>query len=189
MEKNLLNIEGVDITFSRSNRAKNINISIKPFVGVRVSFPRAISFNKAVEISKQRINWIKSHLSKIKKAEEQFTIFDFDSNFATRDHVLHVKKSYNDRISSVVRNNKIFISIPYSYNILNIEVQNYIRKSIERAWRKEAKLYLVPRVNELAAKHNFKFKNVAIKNSKTRWGSCSFDNNINLSLHLMRLPN
>ena len=28
---------------------------------------------------------------------------------------------------------------------------------------------------------------MAIKNTKTRWGSCSFKNNINLSLHLMRL--
>ena len=27
-----------------------------------------------------------------------------------------------------------------------------------------------------------------IKNNKTRWGSCSHRNNINLSLHLMRLP-
>ena len=41
---------------------------------------------------------------------------------------------------------------------------------------------------ELAEKHNFKYKKVAIKNAKTRWGSCSYVNNINLSLHLMRLP-
>ena len=28
-----------------------------------------------------------------------------------------------------------------------------------------------------------------MRNSKTRWGSCSYENNINLNLHLMRLPN
>jgi predicted metal-dependent hydrolase len=57
-----------------------------------------------------------------------------------------------------------------------------------RAWRKQAKEYLPKRVEELAAKHKFDHKKVAVKNSKTRWGSCSFDNSINLSLHLMRLP-
>ena len=43
-------------------------------------------------------------------------------------------------------------------------------------------------IRVLAEKYKFKYKNVAIKNAKTRWGSCSFINNINLSLHLMRLP-
>ena len=43
-------------------------------------------------------------------------------------------------------------------------------------------------MEKLAAKHKFDYKKVAVKNAKTRWGSCSFDNNINLSLHLMRLP-
>ena len=67
-------------------------------------------------------------------------------------------------------------------------MQLAIRQAIELAWRKEAKKLLPGRVKELAAAHNFEYKNVAIKNSKTRWGSCSFDNKINLSLHLMRLP-
>ena len=189
MESQLLNIEGVDITLFRSNRARSINITIKPFSGVRVSVPQNVSFNKAKEVAKQRITWIRSHLSKMKKAEEQFTVFDFDTNFQTRNHTLKIKLSNSDKFSSIVKKNKISVSIPENLNISDNEVQNYIRKAIERAWRKEAKEYLPPRVKELAVEHNFNFKNVTIKNSKTRWGSCSFDNNINLSLHLMRLPN
>ena len=189
MESQLLNIEGVDITLFRSNRARSINITIKPFSGVRVSVPQTVSFNKAKEVAKQRITWIRSHLTKMKKAEEQFTVFDFDTNFQTRNHTLNIKLSNSDKFSSVVRNNKISVSIPENSNISDNKVQNYIRKAIERAWRKEAKEYLPLRVKELAVEHNFNFKNVTIKNSKTRWGSCSFDNNINLSLHLMRLPN
>ena len=93
-----------------------------------------------------------------------------------------------DTLKSVVRSNKITISIPQSNEVEDAEVQNEIRKAIERAWRKEAKEYLPKRVEELASKHKFDYKKVAVKNSKTRWGSCSFDNSINLSLHLMRLP-
>ena len=53
----------------------------------------------------------------------------------------------------------------------------------------EAKNYLPNRVNELASKHGLIYKKVKINNAKTRWGSCSGTNNINLTLQLMRLPN
>ncbi len=55
------------------------------------------------------------------------------------------------------------------------------------ALRKEAKKILPQRLEELAKKHGFKYEKVAIKNAKTRWGSCSYRNNINLNLHLARL--
>ena len=82
----------------------------------------------------------------------------------------------------------IDVSIPQSNAVEDAEVQNEIRRAIERAWRKEAKEYLPKRVSDLANIHKFEFNKVSVKNSKTRWGSCSFDNSINLSLHLMRLP-
>ena len=189
MEEQVLNIQSVEVTLFRSDRAKSLNITIKPFTGVRVSVPHTISFKKAKEATEQRIGWIKSHLSKMQKAEDLFTVFNLDTKFQTRTHHLEIKVSDTDTLRSVVRNNKISVAIPQSNKIADAEVQNEIRKAIERAWRKEAKDYLPLRVKKLAAKHKFEYKNVAIKNAKTRWGSCSFDNNINLSLHLMRLPN
>jgi predicted metal-dependent hydrolase len=188
MEEEVLDIKGVDVAFFRSNRAKRLNITIKPFTGVRVSVPHSVSFKKAKQATEERIDWIKSHLSKMQKAEDLFTVFNLDTKFQTRTHHLDMKVSETATLKSVVRNNKINVSIPVSNKVEDAEVQNEIRKAIERAWRKEAKDYLPKRVKELAAKHKFHYKNVAIKNAKTRWGSCSFDNNINLSLHLMRLP-
>ena len=188
MEEEVLDIKGVDVAFFRSNRAKRLNITIKPFTGVRVSVPHSVSFKKAKQATEERIDWIKSHLSKMQNAEDLFTVFNLDTKFQTRTHHLDMKVSDTDTLKSVVRNNKINVSIPKSNKVEDAEVQNEIRKAIERAWRKEAKEYLPERVKELAAKHKFHYKNVAIKNAKTRWGSCSFDNNINLSLHLMRLP-
>jgi predicted metal-dependent hydrolase len=188
MEDEVLNIQGVDVTFFRSSRAKRLNITIKPFVGVRVSVPHSLSFKKAKGFTEKRISWIKTHLSKMHRAEGLLTVFHLDTKFQTRSHHLEMKFSDTEIVKTVVRNNKIAVSIPHSHNIEDAEVQNSIRNAIELAWRKEAKIHLPARVKELAAAHKFEYKNVAIKNSKTRWGSCSFDNNINLSLHLMRLP-
>jgi predicted metal-dependent hydrolase len=47
---------------------------------------------------------------------------------------------------------------------------------------------LVSRLEEMAEIHNFKYARVAIRNQKTKWGSCSAKNNINLNINLVRLP-
>ena len=189
MEDHVIDIKGVDVAFFRSYRAKQLNITIKPFKGVRVSVPVSVSFKKAKQETEERIGWIKSHLYKMQKAENLFTVFNLDTKFQTRTHHLEIKVSDIDILKSVLRDNVIAITIPQSNKIEDGAVQTEIRKAIERAWRKEAKEYLPERVKALAEKHNFKYKNVSIKNTRTRWGSCSFINNINLSIHLMRLPN
>ena len=54
------------ILFERSNRAKNINISVKPFRGVRVAVPYRVSFDKAIHFAQSKKNWIRNHLNKMK---------------------------------------------------------------------------------------------------------------------------
>lgn len=51
-----------------------------------------------------------------------------------------------------------------------------------------ARRRLVDRLNYLAVKFGFQYNRVFIKNQKTRWGSCSGKNNINLNVNLIRLP-
>ena len=53
---------------------------------------------------------------------------------------------------------------------------------------KYARLPLEKRIVYLAGQHNFKFEKLFIKNQKTRWGSCSSKNNINLNAKLLHLP-
>ena len=188
MSEEVITIEDIDITLFKSKKAKSINITIRPFKGVRVSVPSFVSYDKAKSAVKQRMSWIKKNLSKIKGAEELFTVFDYNSEFKTREHQLKLIAGNFDNLKSVVRSNTIFVYIPKELDVLSNEAQLEIRKAIERAWRKEAKAYLPDRVNHLANKNDFSFNKVSVQNSKTRWGSCSVDNNINLSLHLMRLP-
>ena len=64
------------VTLFRSQKAKSLNITIKPFTGVRVSVPTSISFKKAKQATEERIDWIKKHLSKMQKAEDLFTVFN-----------------------------------------------------------------------------------------------------------------
>jgi predicted metal-dependent hydrolase len=51
----------------------------------------------------------------------------------------------------------------------------------------EEKSRIIKRVEYLAAKYGFSYGNVTIRNMKTRWGSCTAQNNISLNIGLIAL--
>ena len=191
MEQKVLTIKDVgNVILKRSLQAKHINITIKPFQNVKVSVPRGISLKQAEKTVFKKLDWIKKHLPRIKKAEKKFTILDENSQFKTIEHVLQIKQQNRADIKVTVSKKIIKVLYPFSKNIHDNDIQLLIKKGIELAWRKEAKKYLPDKVKTLSKKFGFLYKNVVIKNAKTRWGSCSaLTGNINLSLHVIRLPN
>ncbi len=58
----------------------------------------------------------------------------------------------------------------------------------EEELRRRALAYLPGRTAQLADEHGLSYRRVTVRRSRTRWGSCSAVNNINLSLFLMNLP-
>lgn len=54
--------------------------------------------------------------------------------------------------------------------------------------RAVARRVIVDRLEELARRYGFVYSRVFVRNQKTRWGSCSAQNNINLNVNLIRLP-
>jgi len=134
----IIEIDGIgQLLFERSNRAKRINISVKPFRGVRVAVPYRVSFDEAIQFAQSKKSWILKYLDKMKAVEKEHENFSKNST------------------------------------------------EIDRA---EARKKLVGRLNELSEKHGFSFNKVFMRSQRTRWGSCSSKNNINLNMKLIRLP-
>lgn len=67
-------------------------------------------------------------------------------------------------------------------------MQQWLHKVVGEALRSRALRYLPPRLAELAQKHGLWYKEVHIKSTRSRWGSCSSRGSINLSYYLMLLP-
>lgn len=73
---NTVDIDGVGpVLFERSKRAKHVNISVKPFTGVRVAVPDGLSFKKAEEFVWAKTDWIQRHLYRMKQYEQESTIY------------------------------------------------------------------------------------------------------------------
>jgi predicted metal-dependent hydrolase len=189
MIERTIHFEGIgDILFRNSSRARHLNISVRPFAGARVSIPNGMSYNSAIRLVNEKKLWIQQHLAKMKEFEKQQTMFHENSGYCTKHHKLYLSKADRKNISVRISRGKINVICPTEINIDSKEVQTAIRNGIERALKVEAKQFLPDKVKNLAAKFDFNYNKLTLKNIKSRWGSCSRKNNINLSTHLMRLP-
>lgn len=125
------------VLLERSERARRINITVKPFKGVRVAVPEGVPFNIAEQFARSKSKWLKYHTLRIKEFEK-------------------LCKTASKKENSIDR--------------------------------EEGGKVLVKRLKEIAEKHGYKYNRVSIRNQKTRWGSCSSNNNISLNIKLTLLP-
>ncbi|WP_242926486.1 M48 family metallopeptidase [Pontibacter vulgaris] len=184
-----LHIDGIGkVLIERSDKAKRVSISVRPIKGIRVAVPPHISFEKAEQLIYTKADWIKEHQARMQQQEARVTVYDQDSEFKTYSHTLRLLTHAQYTMRCVIEDGYINVFYPAYKDALDSDVQKFVRKSIEEAYRKEAKVYLPQRVEYFAKKFGFSYQSVFIKNAKSRWGSCSHTDNINLNLHLMRLP-
>ena len=176
------------VHFWKSNNARYLNIRVKPFEGIQVSIPNGMSQKKAEELVKSKSRWITKNLRKVREYEKQTTIYDGQKQLVTRNFKISVVAANVKTVSAHLLRDKIKILYPQNTALSGPEVQNAIRSVLTKCYRIEAKSYLPKRVRQLAEQFGFRCKKVFIKNQKSRWGSCSVVNNINLNLNLMRLP-
>jgi len=185
----LVNIQGVGpVLFEVSKRAKRLSIKLKPFEPVKVVVPHNMHPREALSFVNSNRNWIIENLSKVKEKENALTIFDEHTQFQTKSFALRIQKAPIPNVRIQLRNGILSVEYPHQHDVKSTIIQEHIRYGIEEALRVSAKNYLPHRMHQLAKIHGFHYNRVFIKNLKSRWGSCSGVNNINLNLHLMRLP-
>lgn len=68
----------------------------------------------------------------------------------------------------------------------NFTIQNTMNSNLYD--KEKAKEIICTRLNELSQIHELSFNRSFIRSQKTRWGSCSAKNNINLNIKLINLP-
>ncbi len=182
-------VEGVgEVSVVRSPKARRISIRLKPFGGIRLVLPQRQTIDAGLVFLKKNSDWITKNLKKIEQKERRLTIFDESTVFKARSFVLKIESGARKDVALSYGNGRLLVTYPNILDVGNDGVQEAIRFGIEEALRREAKAFLPGRLAWLAREHGFVFSGVAIKNLKSRWGSCSSSGNINLNLHLMRLP-
>ena len=136
--KDIVEVDGIGlIRLKRSRKARNMNLTVKPFSGVGVTIPSGVSLKQVEQFVVSKTDWIAKHLAQARQLEKR------------RLHAASV---------------------------------------IEETDAGKARKFLVQKLMTLAEQHGFKVGNVSVRKQKTRWGSCSVNNNISLNINLIHLP-
>ncbi|MDH4263896.1 MAG: M48 family metallopeptidase, partial [Spirochaetia bacterium] len=185
----IVDIEKIGLVWIKKNKkSRYIRISVNPYEPVTVSVPQRVSIKDSIAVVKEKEAWIIQQLEKISCRYKKPGIFNESTQFKTYLHTFEIQKGKVQQCKASRKGFNLIITYPESLNVENNEVQGFIQSTITKIARSEAVKYLPERVFNLAKTHQFSYKKVFIKNTKSRWGSCSSENNINLNLHLVLLP-
>ena len=184
-----INIEGIGLVrFIKSKRAKRLSIRFKYSDELIVTIPHRLHYQTAEDIVRSKKDWIIRKLSKAPSLSKLRTIFDLKSNFETKSHRLAIIPDHIDTIKVKIYDGIIKVRYPAEMDVKDQKIQKAIRASIEKALKLEAQEWIPFRIQKFSLEHGFKYKDVRFKNARTRWGSCSHDNNLNFNIQLMMLP-
>jgi predicted metal-dependent hydrolase len=72
MKKKKVLISGIgEVLLEQSIRARHMNLSIRPFRGIRVAVPKGVSFETAEIFARSKSQWIIKHLPQLKAIESE----------------------------------------------------------------------------------------------------------------------
>ncbi len=171
------------IIVKRDKRAKYFKIR-PTALGYQITVPYYATKKQIEEVLLQNSEKIKGKKWELNK----ITLITEKQPLKTSIFEVVVKKSHRKNLYSKLIDNKLEIEYPKSQDVAQEEIQRGIWKIIEHFFIQKAKIILPPMTEELAHKWDFQYNIVKIQRSKTLWGSCNTQRNINLSCYLMLLP-
>lgn len=179
----------MDIQYKTSLKAKHLRITVKGHGEVTVTVPKGISAKQAEQFVQKNMAWIESKVAAAKeKKGEKISEYGFGTEFKTK--LTAVKVIETDGGQAFLKQHKDFLGIyiPEETDISKPEWQELIKTQIENQLRREAKFFLPKRTRDLANEKGIAIGKISVRSTKSRWGSCSHNNDISLSIYLMTLP-
>ena len=125
---------------------------------------------------------------RVAQQKQSRPLIDLNYRIDTEFFKLSLVSGERDRFLSRSELGEMQIICPPGADFADAELQAWLRKVIEEALRRNAKIILPPRLYMLSQKHNLPYQSVKINSSSGRWGSCSARRTINLSYYLVLLP-
>lgn len=168
-------LTGLDIKVTISTRGKKINLKIDNKNKIpALSIPKFCSEKKAVDFVITNQNWIIEKLEHI-VSSKKFETGDIISLFGQELTIWHMPQA---RSGVHIVEDKLIVSGEESF--LHRRTLDFIKKMAK------IKFYDLSKIK--AEQIGCKLNSVVIKDTKTRWGSCSSKNNINYNWRIALAP-
>jgi len=182
MASKQVNIPEVGVVHLYKRRGnRSLRLSIGSNGEVRVSLPYWLPYKAGEQFARAKTAWINANRTR-------GTALQHGHAIGKAHHVYFEQSPTATKVQAKVAANEVRISYPTIYASQDEVVQLAAQKASIRALRKEAEVLLPQRLQALSNQTGLAFKNVSVKQLKSRWGSCTSDKEITLNLFLMQLP-
>lgn len=167
----------------QSSRAKIIRLKISPAGEVKVVVPYRINNKKAHDFVKEKKAWIDKVLKEIRSTPIPEIVVPTVLNLQA------ISQSW--RVDYLPTGYEGVMLTPETGNLLVeglVDDKHLVFNVLEKWLKIKAKQIFPEILDDIATAHGFVYNRVTIRGQKTRWGSCSSKQNINLNYKLLFFP-
>ncbi len=169
----------IEVTKKRSLKAKRIIIRISAHKGVELIIPKRTSEKQASEFLNKKSLWVINKYQEINhKFIEKRVSFAIGAQIPIMDNFYTIKHSGLMRGITYVNNNSLIISGEISS----------IKRRIINFLSNLAKTEITRIADAKAKEIGKKYKKISLKDTSSRWGSCSTQGNLSFSWRLIMAP-
>lgn len=176
--------EGFDYSLRRSTRAKNIRITVGTD-GVVLTLPGRTAEKHGHEFIRERSSWIAKTLAKIEAADEIVASRSLADGsrvpFIGWDLTLRLLDGPSGRVTLKPASAELWVRVPDTR-------RETVAAALERWYRRQAKEVFTERLDAVVERNGTSYERVAIRDQKTRWGSCSSSGTISFNWRLLLAP-
>jgi len=165
------------VEFVRVRKARRYILRVRPDGTLRVTIPRGGSRAEAIAFVGRHLSWVARERARVRK-ERAPVCWTHGSTILVggEPHIITVVDSASG------------LSAHYAERVVRIIDAADARPEVERDLRDLASRQLIPRLQQLAARHGLNVKKVTIRNQRSRWGSCARTGAIALNFRLVQMP-
>jgi predicted metal-dependent hydrolase len=171
-----------EVVLNKRRGSRSLRLSVAHDGQVRVSMPLWTPYHVGQAFVLSKSSWLQKQL------EKRRVMSVSDGDRIGKAHRVRIYKELRSKIATRVTDNEIIVRLPLSFAVEDEDTQLAIKAASVRALKQEAKRLLPTKLAELADLHGFNYRSVAIKQLRSRWGSCSSHFDIALNCYLMQLP-
>ncbi len=166
---------GFEIKVIKSPRAKRLTLRIDSKERLPVlTIPERCSAKKAVAFAKEHQDWIERSLARLPQTKK----FEDREQISLFGQTVTIRHNSKLRKGTFLEDNVLNVSGEAEF--LHRRVKDYIKEQAKNEFYKRSKL--------LAEKLGCSLHDVTIKDTKSRWGSCSSLHNINYNWRIALAP-